>query len=171
MVSSLQMIINMFMIVPLWVVGNSIQIRHQKILAVQMPVFPEETRAYELVSFLKWFLPLFVAVFWVVDCCLILLFHLVYHPWVEIVKEDSNGDKERILQQTRDAIEDINQKIMDKKVLNENIDIFFTSTKDLLNTKQITGMVFLKYDQEEDFLNMKIRAKVIIYEEEKPNLD
>ena len=68
-------------------------------------VFHEEIEAYEQVCFLRWFIPVFVTLAWIVDCLLIILFHFCFHPWVDILKEDTKGDRERILKEVEAMID------------------------------------------------------------------
>ena len=68
-------------------------------------VFPEEIEAYEQVSFLRWAIPVFVTLAWIVDFLLILMFHFCFHPWVDILKEDTKGDRERILKEVEAMID------------------------------------------------------------------
>ena len=68
-------------------------------------MFQEETQAYQKAYFWKWLIPLMVTLAWIVDCSLILLFHRLFHPWVDILKDDTKGDMERILQQAQEIIE------------------------------------------------------------------
>ena len=84
--------------------ANSIQTRHQ-LLFDHIGVFPEEIQAYEQVSFLRWSIPVFVTLAWIVDCLLILLFHFCFHPWVDILKEDTKGDRERVLKEVEAMID------------------------------------------------------------------
>ena len=84
--------------------ANSIQTRH-RLLLDNIGVFPEETEAYEQVSFLRWAIPVFVTLAWIVDCLLIFLFHFCFHPWVDILKEDTKGDRERILKEVEAIID------------------------------------------------------------------
>ena len=85
--------------------ANSIQTRHQLLLDNNIGVFTEEIEAYEQVCFLRWFIPVFVTLAWIVDCLLILLFHFCFHPWLDILKEDTKGDGERILKEVEAMID------------------------------------------------------------------
>ena len=92
--------------VPIYIIfsANSIQTRHHLLLD-HIGVFPEEIEAYEQVSFLRWAIPVFVTLAWIVDFLLILLFHFCFHPWVDILKEDTKGDRERILKEVEAMID------------------------------------------------------------------
>ena len=68
-------------------------------------VYPEEIEAYEQVYFLRLAIPIFVTLAWIVDFLLILLFHFCFHPWVDILKEDTKGDRERILKEVEAMID------------------------------------------------------------------
>ena len=81
-----------------------IQNRHQLLLDT-IGVRSEEITALQRVCLWQWVSPLLVTLAWIIDCSLIFVFHWLVHPWVDIVREDTKGDMERILQKTREYLE------------------------------------------------------------------
>ena len=89
-----------------------IQNRHQLLLDT-IGVKTEESTALQRVSLWQWVSPLLVTLAWIIDCILIIFFHWFVHPWVDIVREDTKGDMERILQKTREHLETKDQQSTD----------------------------------------------------------
>ena len=51
-----------------------------------------------------WVMPLCVGVVWLVDSLLIVLYNWCVHPWIAIVTQDKNGDRERISKEAKALI-------------------------------------------------------------------
>merc|ERR1719483_891872 len=78
------------MIVPVLVTGVNIRTRHHLLLKT-IGVFPEETEAFNTVTLLMWTLSLGLVLLSSAEVGLFLLANEKYHPWHEIVKEETKS--------------------------------------------------------------------------------
>jgi hypothetical protein len=129
-------------------------------------VFPEEVEAFEQVRFLKWVIPLFVTLAWFLDCLLVILFHWFFHPWVSILKEDTKGDRERILKQAREIIDvDMsNEKVLE--FIRTNLDIANNVLQNPNTAKFVRSVMSMSEDDKKDMMdaltieNVKVKEKL-----------
>ena len=108
-------------------------------------VFPEESQACGRVHFWKWLLPICVTLFWIVDMTLIVIFHFVFHPWVDILKDDTKDDMKRILKRTEEFI--------DESMTNDEVQNFLTKKSEFAK-----NLLALLNDSKTDNLTLSIAS-------------
>ena len=108
-------------------------------------MFPEETEAFEFIYMLTWLAPVVLTVVSILDYGLVLVFHYFLHPWIGIVREDSKGDKERILNDLKEMLTKLSE--------NKNTDLEKDASISKPKDKVVKGMDSVSIETEKDRMN------------------
>ena len=79
------------------------------------------------------------------DCLLILLFHWCLHPWLAILQEERTGERERILEQVKDMIIEVDmpkqalEKFLSENLEDTNSSMFVRSVVNMTEADEIQG--------------------------------
>merc|ERR1711953_830102 len=85
--SSLQMVSNLLLIVPLLVTSSKVRERHSALL-LNIGTFAEEDKAYQLLNNLSMSLPFVVMIVWIFDALLGAVYLKWFHPWKILLQEE-----------------------------------------------------------------------------------
>jgi len=87
LMTALQYITNLMLLIPLFVTGYNVKVRHE-LLSGAIGTFEEENTAYLLVSWLLWVLPMTVTIAALMDAILVYGYLKWAHPWAGILAEN-----------------------------------------------------------------------------------
>merc|ERR1711935_62201 len=91
LMSALQYITNLLLVIPFFVTGYNVKVRHE-LLSGAIGTFKEENEAYLLVSRLLWVIPMTVTIAALMDAILVYGYMKWAHPWAGILAENEEPE-------------------------------------------------------------------------------